>query len=1083
MWRRYKQTHSKTAKYPGLKIKDLEKISVIKNPELDKHRRAFLGKPGSEEWQKYYAGLIRTKQAMGHTTIMRTKTRKNMYSGGLPQKKDCSIKIGWLIDLFETDDMADLLVFIKRQVDAGQIKVPDAWKNSEQDIDIQHFVNEIIKNPKKGPCNAEDIKIQYIPFFLQVYMQLISDLNEYAPLKNTSDTFSSEKNESADNPAQPPAEPTVNKTIQPDKTNDNVTSDSNNKHTSNISAAISAAVAARLPKVLGGNNNSASNAAAVSVAVAASINASQSEKGKTNTEQSEKEQSEKEQPESEDTYQTSETQNNKDDETKLREMLLFTIHLLRNMNMYANPVYFDDLYYYYYFLSLDKIMPNMDDFFRASNPPDPDYIKSKHNSKTNVKMRVYQQFPNDDPSKEAQDEKHYGYEMVESRVGEDPNTNFDLFLNLVQLHPDFNYKIPVTAEVERDFTFKEVPVDDKKSQKFAKIQVVKPKMMGGEARGGAIFDSIYSVFGVSSSAGEYKYLEDNPIARDFEDVLKDETDTYDGNVHLCIYSLDTSCDFDGNGPTPFLKFITVKNGEKWGFPSFHYTSIQDPEENNTGFKCELFDKLLQTLELQLCGGQMGGNEGQKEQPVPLDKQTQQATQDANIQPPSEEPNQVEPQPPQDANIQPPSEEPNQIEHQPTQDANIQPPSEEPNQVEPQPTQDANVNNPLDNQMQQDTSTQKNTNEPKTIEEFVSPELAIIHSAKEQCKKIESELDSMYVGLLAEEVQGNRQIFAFLNYDYLETIVQTPENKAQSGLLFCRNPDSKLYPICDANSNAKLKWATVDELLFEKKIINDDVDPGISELFLKNNKLWNIEDSEGNDILFPFVVFGVNVKQEEKQYQTVATSSSPVDSKEDPFVLHGKTEIYGTPQNKEENGIADEYDERYCFTLRPLADVNPRRYAMFAWKTRYIVSDEQVRSLGQNVDNGEPAAGPEPDTQPNKEPDTEPQQDTQPNKEPDTEPQQDTDTSPSAKNALSESESVAVQTPNPLKLEFDDSPVPPLKLELDDNDEPELSEENKDRIALEKLKFPTIYTITQNELSDNKPLVTWCILNSNQFTGL
>jgi hypothetical protein len=215
-------------------------------------------------------------------------------------------------------------------------------------------------------------------------------------------------------------------------------------------------------------------------------------------------------------------------------------------------------------------LPNIDDFFRAFNPPEPDYSKSKQNSKTNVKMRVYQQFPNDDPSKEAQDEKHYGYEMVESRVGEDPNTNFDLFLNLVQLHPDFNYKIPVNAEVERDFTFEEVPVDinDKHSQKMAKIQVGQPKMRGGKcdqkAKGGGFFDSIYSALGMSSNAGEYKYLEDNPFARDFEDVLKDENDTYDGNVHLCIYSLDKSCDFDGNGPTPFLKFITVKNGEKWG---------------------------------------------------------------------------------------------------------------------------------------------------------------------------------------------------------------------------------------------------------------------------------------------------------------------------------------------------------------------------------------------------------------------------------------------------------------------------------------------------------------------------------------
>jgi hypothetical protein len=28
--------------------------SVLQNPELEKHRQAFLGKPGSKLWQEYY---------------------------------------------------------------------------------------------------------------------------------------------------------------------------------------------------------------------------------------------------------------------------------------------------------------------------------------------------------------------------------------------------------------------------------------------------------------------------------------------------------------------------------------------------------------------------------------------------------------------------------------------------------------------------------------------------------------------------------------------------------------------------------------------------------------------------------------------------------------------------------------------------------------------------------------------------------------------------------------------------------------------------------------------------------------------
>ena len=114
--------------------------------------------------------------------------------------------------------------------------------------------------------------------------------------------------------------------------------------------------------------------------------------------------------------------------------------------------------------------------------------------------------------------------------------------------------------------------------------------------------------------------------------------------------------------------------------------------------------------------------------------------------------------------------------------------------------------------------------------------------------------------------------------------------------------------------------------------------------------------------------------------------------------------------------------------------------MFAWKTRYIVTDEQVRSL---------------DNSPTEDP-------------------------PSVTQNAGDG--------NPLKLELEDAPKSPLKLELEEDtedatDESKVSEEDKDRIALAKLKLPTIYTITQNELSDNKPLVMWGILNSKQFAGL
>jgi hypothetical protein len=48
---------------------------------------------------------------------------------------------------------------------------------------------------------------------------------------------------------------------------------------------------------------------------------------------------------------------------------------------------------------------------------------------------------------------------------------------------------------------------------------------------------------------------------------------------------------------------------------------------------------------------------------------------------------------------------------------------------------------------------------------------------------------------------------------------------------------------------------------------------------------------------------------------------------------------------------------------------------------------------------------------------------------------------------------------------------------------DLSEEDDSNIALEKLQFPTIYTISKSEFTNDQPIVTWGILKSSQFVGL
>ena len=285
---------------------------------------------------------------------------------------------------------------------------------------------------------------------------------------------------------------------------------------------------------------------------------------------------------------------------------------------------------------------------------------------------------------------------------------------------------------------------------------------------------------------------------------------------------------------------------------------------------------------------------------------------------------------------------------------------------------------------------------------------------------------MYIGLVLQKIQGTNTLFAFLNYDYLENVVQTPENKVQSDLMFCRNDNTTIYPISDSNKNSKLKWGTVDELLFEKKIATEPVDPAISELFSNNDNLWNIEDPQRNYIPFPFVVYGID-----DGFRTITTDDTD-------FEFNGTIETYGK---------VDEYDDRYCFTLNPSdnKEQSPNRFAMFAWKTRYIVTEDEVKSIQAS--------------------------------------------SPDESKPDEKREGGNNSDENPLKLFDENSPdETPLKLSLEEEDaeantESKTDAEEDDEIASIKLNLPTIYTITQNEHTDNKPTVVWGIRNSKQFTRL
>ena len=973
----------------------------------------------------------------------RVKAEEIRRSDGIQVVQDdeprvCGAPMGWLVDLFGTKDMERLLEFAQKHVDAKTIKPHEKWIDPQKPFDATKMLENVITNEERGPCKAEDIKIQYIPFFLQVYMQLIATLKELVQKEKTNDIF-------------------------------------NNLRSSFVTTQTENGIMIS-PKSKGPTTDVT--------------------KGPTT-----------------DVTKGSTTDVTEERTSKVRKMILFNINLLRNMNMYANPMFFDDLYYYYYFLSLDKILPNMDEFFRMFDiPPKP---KKKNNSKVNVKMRVYEQFPNDDPKKEAQEEHHYGYEMQENITGANPETNFDWFLNLVQLHPDFYYNIPVVAETQKDYIFEELSIGNKSDgQNDVKLQIVDPpakkkSVTRQEQTGGGLFDSVFSVLGMNGT-GSYRYLDDNPLAREFQDILNDENDVYDGNVNLCIYSLDWSCDFDGNGPTPFLKFITVKNGDKWGFPSFHYKSLTDLEQNESAFKCEMFNALMSSLNLHLCSDGKKTEEIQASPPLSASQALTESPIQEPIQTPTESPIQTPTeapiQAPTEAPIQTPTEAPIQAptEVQTQEPIPIQEPIQTPTEVPTQeptevPTQEQNVapvQAPSDEQKfrggdpqidpikvqegqpeqeqtsiqeeqpaQEQTSIQEQT--PVQEEKSLSPDI----NAKQNCTNLESALESVYTGLVSD---GTRQLFAFLNYDLLVGMIETPENKAQSGLVFCTNTDSS------ESEKHEHKWGTVDELIFEQKIGEEGVDPTIRETFAKHKNLWNIVNDNDEYIDFPFVVYALE-KDESNKLQTIKDGDgNPV-----------KLEKYGTSDTD-----VDEYDDRYCFSLKPILSDGPgKRYAMFAWRTRYILPES-----GSESDAPVPEA-PAPETPVPETPVPESGSDAPEYETPATEtpapetPAPETPESgseapapeaPKKGGAPDESDKkmdieifdIHLKSPGPLQLE-----EKPEEKESDSEDKTEMSEEDKDRFENEKLNFPTIYIITKNEQTNNEPIVTWGILNPKQFTAI
>jgi hypothetical protein len=96
---------------------------------------------------------------------------------------------------------------------------------------------------------------------------------------------------------------------------------------------------------------------------------------------------------------------------------------------------------------------------------------------------------------------------------------------------------------------------------------------------------------------KYHYLKDSILTRELEDALEDESPQC--IVHICIYSIDRSCNFvENEEPIPFLKFLVKPlntDSKKYGFFTFEYSAADD------NFKCVLYENLFDLLDLSIAG--------------------------------------------------------------------------------------------------------------------------------------------------------------------------------------------------------------------------------------------------------------------------------------------------------------------------------------------------------------------------------------------------------------------------------------------------------------------------------------------------
>jgi len=133
----------------------------------------------------------------------------------------------------------------------------------------------------------------------------------------------------------------------------------------------------------------------------------------------------------------------------------------------------------------------------------------------------------------------------------------------------------------------------------------------------------------------------------------------------------------------------------------------------------------------------------------------------------------------------------------------------------------------------------------------------------------------------------------------------------------------ILSLSDSSPVLNMKWAIVDEIVFERNIMGVPFNTKISEFLFEHDSLWNIEYDRVY-IDFPFSVYPVG----EIDGQLVNINSDV--KKNDVYTLH------------------DDYGDRYCFTYKPMGDTNEIiRYAIYTHETKYVVEQTGMEQTGGN----------------------------------------------------------------------------------------------------------------------------------------